>query len=93
MTMHDRIITLCMRELVETNGCHTIILYGSMATGDFNEKSDFDMAGFRKEGGRYGWPAWRRGPGSISSSFPTNYSGSLLPNSGDRSGRARCRFR
>jgi hypothetical protein len=52
MSINDRTITFCIKELMEAHRCHTIILYGSMATGDFNEKSDFDMAGFRKGGER-----------------------------------------
>lgn len=37
-------------ELVEAHDCHTVILYGSRARGDFTAESDWDVAGVRREG-------------------------------------------
>lgn len=34
----------------EGHGCHTVILYGSRARGDFNDSSDWDVIGFREVG-------------------------------------------
>jgi predicted nucleotidyltransferase len=45
--------TKLMRELVENHHCHTVILYGSRARGDFNENSDVDVLGIRDSGDAY----------------------------------------
>ncbi len=37
-------------ELVGRHGCHTVILYGSRARGDFGPESDYDLAGIRSDG-------------------------------------------
>jgi hypothetical protein len=41
-------------ELRDTHGCHTIILYGSRARGDWTTESDYDVVGIRDRG-----PAFR----------------------------------
>ena len=47
--MKDQIIEIIVKELNEKFNCHTIILYGSRARGDFNENSDYDVAGFSSD--------------------------------------------
>ena len=42
--------TLLIRELIGNHGCHTVILYGSMARGDATECSDVDVLGIRETG-------------------------------------------
>lgn len=41
------------RELTENHHCHTVILYGSRARGDFNKNSDIDVLGIRDSGDAY----------------------------------------
>jgi len=45
-----------LAEIVQTltvdHGCHTVILYGSRARGDFQPTSDWDVAGVREAGER-----------------------------------------
>lgn len=48
--MADEILAEALRELTEKHHCHTVILYGSRARGDFTETSDYDIVGFRAEG-------------------------------------------
>jgi uncharacterized protein len=42
----DKIIAYIKQQLVKKYGCHTAILYGSRARGDFTSASDYDVAGF-----------------------------------------------
>lgn len=44
--MNDPVIERIVAQLRE-QGCHTVILYGSRARGDWTERSDYDVAGFR----------------------------------------------
>lgn len=44
--MNDPVIDRIVTHLRE-QGCHTVILYGSRARGDWTEGSDYDVAGFR----------------------------------------------
>jgi hypothetical protein len=39
-----------LEELVDKNGCHTVILYGSYAAGEETSTSDLDVIGIRKKG-------------------------------------------
>jgi predicted nucleotidyltransferase len=48
--MADEVLAEALRELTKTHGCHTVILYGSRARGDFTETSDYDIVGFRADG-------------------------------------------
>jgi predicted nucleotidyltransferase len=41
----DKVLCAIVDELKMTYHCHTIILYGSRARGDFNPASDYDVAG------------------------------------------------
>ena len=41
----DLVITTIIDELKKIHHCHTIILYGSRARGDFTQTSDYDIAG------------------------------------------------
>ncbi len=50
----DPVLTAVVVELVETHGCHTVILYGSRARGQATPASDYDVVGIRKAG-----PAFR----------------------------------
>jgi hypothetical protein len=50
--MTDRVLTLALADLTVRHGCHTVILYGSRSRGDWTEESDYDLIGFRDEGGR-----------------------------------------
>lgn len=47
--MHEDLEAL-VAELRDTHGCHTIILYGSRARGDWTDESDYDVAGIRERG-------------------------------------------
>jgi predicted nucleotidyltransferase len=42
---NDNILQSIIHELQTTHHCHTIILYGSRARGDFSKTSDYDVAG------------------------------------------------
>ncbi|MEQ1878721.1 MAG: nucleotidyltransferase domain-containing protein, partial [Bdellovibrionia bacterium] len=55
--MSDAVVERLKRELLETHGCHTVILYGSRARGDFGPTSDYDIIGIR-EGGKKFRKAW-----------------------------------
>ena len=46
----DPIVSYCVNELLTKHGCHTILLYGSRARGDFNAQSDYDLLGIRQDG-------------------------------------------
>ena len=41
----DNVLQSIIHELKTTHNCHTIILYGSRARGDFSKTSDYDVAG------------------------------------------------
>lgn len=47
---HDPVLQAIVEELIAVYQCHTIILYGSRARGDFTKSSDYDVAGIRKTG-------------------------------------------
>ncbi|HAU1387087.1 TPA: nucleotidyltransferase domain-containing protein [Legionella pneumophila] len=47
--MSDKALDDIVAEL-EEYGCHTIILYGSRARGDYTDLSDYDVIGIRTEG-------------------------------------------
>jgi uncharacterized protein len=44
----DPILNYCIKRLREKYKCHTVILYGSRARGDWTESSDYDVMGFSK---------------------------------------------
>jgi len=50
---HDKLLGSLVRELVNKNKCHTVVLYGSRARGDVNKQSDYDLMGVRKSGKKY----------------------------------------
>ncbi len=41
----DAVLCTIVNELIDTYRCHTIIIYGSRARGDFTLTSDYDVAG------------------------------------------------
>lgn len=47
---NDSVLQLIADELISQYHCHTIILYGSRARGDFTSTSDYDVAGIVKTG-------------------------------------------
>ncbi len=47
---NDIVLQSIVDELTTLHHCHTIILYGSRARGDFTSASDYDVAGFTKKG-------------------------------------------
>ena len=47
---NDPVLDLIIDELTLIHQCHTIILYGSRARGDYTITSDYDVAGISKEG-------------------------------------------
>jgi predicted nucleotidyltransferase len=47
---NDAVLQLIIDELTSLYHCHTIILYGSRARGDFTSTSDYDVAGITKTG-------------------------------------------
>jgi len=49
----NKLLDSILKRLVEKHGCHTIILYGSRATEEFESTSDFDICGFRTTGDAY----------------------------------------
>lgn len=46
----DMVLNAIVEELQTTHHCHTIILYGSRARGDFKPSSDYDVAGITATG-------------------------------------------
>ncbi len=44
-----RLLNAIVKRMVEKHGCHTVFLYGSRATDNFEPNSDFDICGFRDE--------------------------------------------
>ena len=55
MTSRDPVLQQIIDELRATHGCHTFILYGSRARGDFTPSSDYDILGIRPSGVRCCW--------------------------------------
>lgn len=53
----DRVINAIIDELKNLYHCHTIILYGSRARGDFTETSDYDIAGITDKSIKKEWVA------------------------------------
>jgi predicted nucleotidyltransferase len=49
----DTVLQLIVDELTSQYHCHTIILYGSRARGDFTSTSDYDVAGIAKKGKKH----------------------------------------
>ncbi|KTD15575.1 hypothetical protein Lgra_0241 [Legionella gratiana] len=47
---NDSVLKAIVEELISQYHCHTIILYGSRARGDFTASSDYDVAGIMKTG-------------------------------------------
>ena len=47
-TLEDTSILEIASDLKEKHHCHTVILYGSRARGDYTDTSDYDIAGFCK---------------------------------------------
>lgn len=48
----DPLLEVAVNELISKHGCHTILLYGSRARGDWTEISDYDLMGVRAKGGK-----------------------------------------
>jgi len=46
--LKDTSILEIASDLKEKHHCHTVILYGSRARGDYTDTSDYDIAGFRQ---------------------------------------------
>lgn len=46
---NDAVLQFIVDELISLHHCHTIILYGSRARGDFTVTSDYDVAGIREK--------------------------------------------
>ncbi|CZG40149.1 Predicted nucleotidyltransferases [Legionella pneumophila] len=46
--LEDTSILEIASDLKEKHHCHTVILYGSRARGDYTDTSDYDIAGFRQ---------------------------------------------
>ena len=46
----DSTLDKLVRELREKHACHTVVLYGSRARGDFTSASDYDVLGIRDGG-------------------------------------------
>lgn len=44
----DEFLATAVNRLIRKYGCHTVVLYGSRARGDFTAKSDYDLMGVRK---------------------------------------------
>lgn len=49
----DLLLNQLVSELIKKHKCHTVILYGSRARGDFSELSDYDLMGVKKSGRKY----------------------------------------
>lgn len=50
---NDPFLTALVAELIKNHRCHTVILYGSRARGDFTNQSDYDVMGVRKAGKKF----------------------------------------
>lgn len=50
---NDLVLKQLVYELIKKHRCHTVILYGSRARGDFTEQSDYDLMGVKKTGKKY----------------------------------------
>lgn len=46
----DKVLLSIIKELQTIHHCHTIILYGSRARGDYSKTSDYDVAGIAASG-------------------------------------------
>ncbi len=46
----DRILDRAVSDIVAQHRCHSVVLYGSRARGDWTDESDYDLIGFRDEG-------------------------------------------
>ena len=47
---NEKLLNAIVNRMVEKHDCHTILLYGSRATEQFEPSSDFDICGFRDAG-------------------------------------------
>lgn len=47
---NDLLLQKIQNELIQKYECHTIIIYGSRARGDYTEASDYDIVALRKNG-------------------------------------------
>lgn len=61
MNENDLLLKQAIAELINKHKCHTVILYGSRARGDFNELSDYDLMGIKKQGKKYRLAEKRKG--------------------------------
>jgi len=59
--MLDDFISRTAQELKDLYQCHTVILYGSRATGNFNASSDYDLAAFAPIADMQRVAEWRDG--------------------------------
>jgi len=50
ITSTDPLLVQIVADLCRDHGCHTVILYGSRARGDFTATSDYDILGVRPKG-------------------------------------------
>lgn len=50
LSTNDIVLRSIVDELISAHHCHTIILYGSRARGDFTASSDYDVAGIKETG-------------------------------------------
>ncbi len=54
---NDPVVNAIIDELTKIYHCHTIVLYGSRARGDFTETSDYDIAGITDKSIQKQWIA------------------------------------
>jgi predicted nucleotidyltransferase len=54
----DNFLAQAVEELCNRHHCHTVILYGSRARGDFTPESDYDLLGIRDSGGKIRDARW-----------------------------------
>lgn len=48
--INDDYLSKILNEMAQKHGCHTVILYGSRSTGDFDTGSDYDIIAIRETG-------------------------------------------
>lgn len=57
----DPFLEEVVNDLIRQYKCHTVLIYGSRARGDYTATSDYDLMGVRKTGGKYRLSENRRG--------------------------------